>query len=113
MNHIFDKFIMVCIVVNTSVFAIMWYGQSKAVGKATDFINYVFTGIFAIEVIIKTIAFGGRYFKDGWNVFDFIIAIGSIVGSIIQENVGFSGANATNALRCIKIGRIFKFFRKQ
>ena len=48
-----------------------------------DIVNFAFTAIFAFEVIIKIIAFGTRYFKDGWNIFDFIIAIGSIGGSII------------------------------
>jgi hypothetical protein len=44
----------------------------------------VFTGIFAIEIIIKITAYGKGYFRDGWNAFDFVIVILSVVGIFIS-----------------------------
>ena len=41
-------------------------------GQANNFFNYFFT----MELILKLLAFGFDYFKDGWNSFDFIIVAG-------------------------------------
>ena len=35
--------------------------------------------IFTLEAIIKLIALRCTYFKDGWNNFDFVVVIGSLV----------------------------------
>ena len=76
----FDKFILACIILNTIVLAIQWYNQPKIVSQVTSMINYIFAVIFAIEAVIKIIGYGIIYFKDGWNIFDFIVVLGSIVG---------------------------------
>ena len=75
---------MLCIILNTVVLALSWYDQSSEMKFVLDIFNYIFAGIFTIEAIIKLIAFGKRYFKDGWNVFDFIIVIGTFVGLIVS-----------------------------
>lgn len=48
-----------------------------------DYLNYVFTGIFVLEAMFKILGSGIRYFKDGWNIFDFLIAFGSLVGIVL------------------------------
>lgn len=62
---------------------------------------------------MKIIGLGVRYFKDGWNVFDFIVAIGSIVGIILNEVTSVSIRSSTSILRSFRILRVFKLFRKQ
>ena len=47
--------------------------------KALEYLNYVFMVIFTIEAIIKLIALKCDYFRDGWNWFDFIVVIGSLL----------------------------------
>ena len=50
----------------------------------TEIINKVFTVIFITEAAIRIIGIGARnYFKDGWNIFDFIVAFGSLVSILI------------------------------
>uniref|UniRef100_A0A094ZJD3 Voltage-dependent calcium channel type D subunit alpha-1 n=1 Tax=Schistosoma haematobium TaxID=6185 RepID=A0A094ZJD3_SCHHA len=40
----------------------------------------IFTGVFTVEFVLKLTAFGFKnYFSDPWNVFDFIIVVGSFV----------------------------------
>ena len=51
-----------------------------------SYINYTFTGIFFVEMIIRLFAYGKNYFKNYWYVFDFFIVIGSI--SMIGVEVG-------------------------
>ena len=76
--------------------------------------NYGFGIVFLIEALMKISAFGQRYFSDGWNIFDFVIVIGSMIGMII----GLSSSNlsrvgpVTTLIRSFRILRIFKLFRK-
>lgn len=42
-------------------------------------INYVFMVVFTVEAILKIIANKFDYFKDSWNIFDFIIVVSTII----------------------------------
>ena len=50
-----------------------------------QYLNYIFTGIFIIEAVIRLIALRFDYFKLGWNVFDFTIVVFSIVGEYLYR----------------------------
>lgn len=88
----FDYFIMGCIILNIIVLATAWYLDSDTVENAMGIINNIFTGIFTIEAVLKIIAYDKLYFKNGWNVLDFFVLIGTyvqiIVSSVIAKNVG-------------------------
>lgn len=76
---------------------------------ATETMNYIFTGIFIVEAIIKLLGLGKNYFKDGWNVFDFII----VVSSIIFLHPYFRKSKSTiTVMRAFRVGRVFKSFKK-
>lgn len=47
--------------------------------KFLDDINLMFTIIFTIECVSKLIAYGYRYFTTGWNKFDFIVVMSSLI----------------------------------
>ena len=81
--------------------------------NALEYLNIIFTIIFTLEVIAKLLAYDSRYFKDGWNIFDFIIVLGSIFGLFLRFLVKYSGHGATTAIRAFRIARIFKLFKKQ
>lgn len=76
--------------------------------KLSDTLNLIFTVLFTVEMILKLMAFKIKvekplmvsvmvpdnerpppllqgYFGDPWNVFDFIIVIGSVVDVILSE----------------------------
>lgn len=44
------------------------------------YINLIFIVIFTAECVLKLIALRYYYFSVGWNVFDFVVVILSIVG---------------------------------
>ena len=49
---------------------------SEEYGTILHFLDSIILGLFVFEICIKLISFGPRvheFFKDGWNVFDFII----------------------------------------
>ena len=83
MSKYFDNTIYMCIVINTLVLTVRWYGNPDSVENVTSIINIAFVVVFSLEAFIKIIAFGLRYFRDNWNNFDLAVVIISIVGSIL------------------------------
>ena len=75
----FETFILVCIILNTIVLATTWYGEPEKLSEGLNYFNNVLALIFTIEAIIKIVALKTMYFYDGWNIFDFIIVVGTII----------------------------------
>jgi hypothetical protein len=112
-NHYrFDVFIIICIILNTIVFTVKWFGQPKEVGEVTDIINYVFAAIFSIEALIKIIANGRYYFTVYWNIFDFSIVIGTLGGLILTLVFGVSIGPITTLVRSFRVFRIFRLVKQ-
>jgi hypothetical protein len=40
--------------------------------------NLCFSIVFALEAVLKIIAYGNSYFKNSWNKFDFFVVLASI-----------------------------------
>jgi voltage-dependent calcium channel L type alpha-1D len=76
---VFDYFIMSCIIGNIIVLALTWYLDSGVMESITGILNNVFTGIFTLEAMIKITAYGRHYFKNGWNILDFAVLIGTYI----------------------------------
>ena len=72
-------------------------------------INYICTGIFVVEAIIKLIAFDKKYFREGWNVFDFVVVIGSLIFLLptFKKKKGI-----VTIIRAFRITRVVKLFKR-
>lgn len=57
-NLWYQRFILGSIILNTVVLALKWYQQPDILDQITDILNYVFTGIFTVEIFIKLMAIG-------------------------------------------------------
>lgn len=73
----------------------------------------MFTGFFLLEAILKLIAFKRLYFRDQWNVFDFVILTFSLVLMGVGQffKLGVFTTATSQVVRTLRIGRIFKIFR--
>ena len=92
--------------------AIYGVGIPQTVIDITEYANFVFSIVFLLEAIFKLIAYGKRYFNDYWNVFDFVIVLGSLIFIVLKYGFRISLlSSATQVLRALRIGRIFKLFR--
>ncbi|PFX33508.1 Voltage-dependent calcium channel type A subunit alpha-1 [Stylophora pistillata] len=80
----FEILIMATIVLNAIVLMVSYDGESSEYEKVLDYLNYAFTFVFLIEAVLKLIAFRQNYFRDFWNVFDFIIGVTTSVGMILE-----------------------------
>ncbi|XP_034649398.1 voltage-dependent N-type calcium channel subunit alpha-1B isoform X3 [Trachemys scripta elegans] len=107
----FEYFIMVMIALNTIVLMMKFYGAPDAYEEMLKCLNIVFTSMFSMECVLKIIAFGVlNYFRDAWNVFDFVTVLGSITDILVTEiadnfiNLSF--------LRLFRAARLIKLLRQ-
>jgi voltage-gated sodium channel len=73
----FQAFIFGVIVFNAIILGLETYdGLKSDVGDVLTVLNDTCLGIFVVEVLIRIAAYGRRpqdFFKEGWNVFDFVV----------------------------------------
>uniref|UniRef100_A0A674E1Z8 Voltage-dependent L-type calcium channel subunit alpha n=1 Tax=Salmo trutta TaxID=8032 RepID=A0A674E1Z8_SALTR len=82
----FEYAMFFLIMLNTLCLGMQHCDQSAHVTKLSDTLNMIFTVLFTVEMILKLIAFKAKgYFGDPWNVFDFLIVIGSVVDVVLSE----------------------------
>ena len=79
-NKKFDMIIMGFIGINMLTMTLDHYQQNSMWSFALDNLNLAFIVIFTTECILKIFALRQYYFKEPWNVFDFIVVILSILG---------------------------------
>lgn len=76
----FDIFIMGLICLNMVTMMVETDEQSKEKEVILYWVNVVFIIMFTTECTLKIIALRQHYFSIGWNIFDFVVVILSIVG---------------------------------
>ncbi|XP_021243737.1 sodium channel protein type 5 subunit alpha-like [Numida meleagris] len=72
-------------------------------------INYFFVAIFTGECVIKMIALRHYFFTTGWNIFDLVVVVLSLVSIALAEV--FSKFFSPTLLRIIRLARIGRILR--
>lgn len=111
-----DVVIAMVICLNVICMSLEHYQMSQTFVLFVETSNYLFTGIFVLEVVFKFIAFGFvRYFKDGWNLVDLVIVILSLAGIIIESlsssNKLLINPTVARSLRVLRIIRVLKLVK--
>ncbi|ETO07378.1 sodium channel protein type 9 subunit alpha [Reticulomyxa filosa] len=110
MKDSFEYFILGCIIVNVIFMMSSYEGESTKFGVALWAIDIVFVVIYWMEAVLKIIGLGWRqYFRDWWNVFDFLIIIVSVF------TIGFSTPgqhHAANGIRLVRVIRVVRLLRR-
>uniref|UniRef100_A0A3B3QQP8 Sodium channel protein n=1 Tax=Paramormyrops kingsleyae TaxID=1676925 RepID=A0A3B3QQP8_9TELE len=101
-----DLGITICIVLNTLFMAMEHYPMSPNFEHVLTMGNLVFSGIFAGEMVLKIIAMDPYYyFQVGWNVFDSIIVVMSMVEMLLADVEGLSVLRSFRLLRVFKLAK--------
>ena len=79
----FDTIIMTFIVLNAFVLSLVWIDIDPRVIYYTDQIQEFLNFIFMIECVLKLIAYRKFYFNSGWNIFDFSVVAGGVLGLLV------------------------------
>uniref|UniRef100_A0A452HJ04 Voltage-dependent P/Q-type calcium channel subunit alpha n=1 Tax=Gopherus agassizii TaxID=38772 RepID=A0A452HJ04_9SAUR len=107
----FEYTIMAMIALNTIVLMMKFDKASTAYENVLKMFNHVFTSLFSLECLLKIMAFGVlNYFRDAWNIFDFVTVLGSITDILVTE----FGNNFINLsfLRLFRAARLIKLLRQ-
>ena len=75
LSPLFEKVIMILISLSLITLVIQYAGSTKKYDDTLEIINYVFTFLFNIELILKLYVIRRAYFCSAWNRFDMIIIL--------------------------------------
>ena len=92
--------ILLIIVLNAVVLGLQTsHGIVARHGTLLHWLDMLALGIFIVELAAKFIALGRRFFRDGWNVFDFLV-----VAVALLPNAGaFSVVRSLRVLRVLRL----------
>ena len=93
------KFITAVILFNAVILGLETSDMAMAkAGLLIGFLDRMCLAIFVLELVLKLLAYRLRFFRDGWNIFDFAIVAVSLVPA----------AQSLSVLRSLRILRILR-----
>ncbi len=99
-NPKFDYTIMTLILLDALILGALTFDNVNA--NMLFLLDRLFVGVFIVEMILKIFVYRKKFFKSGWNVFDFsIVALSSV-----------PMASSFIILRTFRLFRLFKFIGK-
>uniref|UniRef100_A0A7M4FFF2 Sodium channel protein n=1 Tax=Crocodylus porosus TaxID=8502 RepID=A0A7M4FFF2_CROPO len=112
-QQVFDISIMILICLNMVTMMVETDDQSKEMENILQRINLVFIVLFTGECVLKMISLRYYYFTIGWNIFDFVVVILSIVGMFLSELIEkyFVSPTLFRVIRLARIGRILRLIK--
>nr|AQY19122.1 voltage-gated sodium channel Nav1.1 [Lepeophtheirus salmonis] len=112
-NKKFDMIIMIFIGLNMLTMTLDHYGQSEMWSFALDNLNIGFIVIFTTECVLKIFALRLYYFREPWNIFDFVVVILSILGIVLSDLIEkyFVSPTLLRVVRVAKIGRVLRLVK--
>ncbi|KAM5324254.1 sodium channel protein type 3 subunit alpha isoform 3-T3 [Glossophaga mutica] len=112
-RQVFDISIMILICLNMVTMMVETDDQSKYMTQVLSRINLVFIVLFTGEFVLKLISLRYYYFTIGWNIFDFVVVILSIVGMFLAEMIEkyFVSPTLFRVIRLARIGRILRLIK--
>ncbi|VDK79943.1 unnamed protein product [Onchocerca ochengi] len=106
-SQVFYWSVITLVFLNTVCVASEHYGQPEWFTEFQMYAEFVFSGIFICEMLMKLFAMGHRvYFASKFNRFDCIVIVGSAFEIIWSELKG--GSFGISVLRALRLLRIFK-----
>lgn len=101
-SNIFQNFILIVIIFNAIIMGLQTSeGIVSATGGLLTLLDNICLGIFIVELILKLIVYKLHFFGSGWNIFDLVIVLMSIV----------SGLEFLSSFRVLRIFRVFRSFK--
>ena len=95
----FQRLIVALIAINAVVLGLETSAEIYArFGAVLSLLDRVILGVFVIEILARILAYGGRFFRDPWSLFDFAVVAIALVPT--------SGPLAI--LRTLRVLRVFR-----
>jgi voltage-gated sodium channel len=105
---IFQKTIIFLIIINAITLGLETYPEVMAsYGAVLTGLDRMILWIFVAELLMRIAAYGLKFFKDPWNLFDFAI----VSVSLVPAQEGFSVLRALRVLRVLRLISAFPRLR--
>lgn len=99
----FNTFITAVIVVNAALLGLeTWPAAMAAAGELLEVLDAIALAIFVVELLLKIVAQRGRFFRDGWNVFDLVV-VGIALTPAMDELSVLRSLRVLRVLRLISV----------
>jgi len=91
------------IIFNALVLGVLTYRETLSPGMVSlfEFLDAAITWLFVAELALKLYVYRFQFFKEGWNVFDFLVIGVSLI----------PGASAFTVLRALRVLRVLRLLR--
>uniref|UniRef100_A0A3B3Y3B4 Sodium channel protein n=1 Tax=Poecilia mexicana TaxID=48701 RepID=A0A3B3Y3B4_9TELE len=112
-QQVFDISIMILICLNMVTMMVETDDQSEETEVVLYWVNFVFIVVFTGEFLLKLFALRHYYFTNGWNIFDVVVVILSIVGMFLADLIEkyFVSPTLFRVIRLARIGRILRLIK--
>ncbi|XP_068072898.1 sodium channel, voltage gated, type VIII, alpha subunit a isoform X4 [Danio rerio] len=112
-QQVFDISIMILICLNMVTMMVETDDQSQETENILYWINFIFIVAFTSEFVLKLFALRHYYFTNGWNIFDCVVVILSIVGMFLADLIEkyFVSPTLFRVIRLARIGRILRLIK--
>uniref|UniRef100_A0AAX7U882 Sodium channel protein n=1 Tax=Astatotilapia calliptera TaxID=8154 RepID=A0AAX7U882_ASTCA len=112
-QQVFDISIMILICLNMVTMMVETDDQSDETEIVLYWVNFIFIVIFTTEFLLKLFALRHYYFTNGWNIFDVVVVILSIVGMFLADLIEkyFVSPTLFRVIRLARIGRILRLIK--
>ncbi|XP_072364238.1 sodium channel protein type 1 subunit alpha-like isoform X2 [Scyliorhinus torazame] len=109
----FDIFIMILICLNMVTMMVETDDMDAYTKRILFIINMVFIVLFTAESSLKIVALRQYFFTIGWNIFDFVVVILSVIGILLSDVIEkyFVSPTLFRVIRLARIGRILRLIR--
>ncbi|XP_061592223.1 sodium channel, voltage gated, type VIII, alpha subunit a isoform X8 [Cololabis saira] len=112
-QQVFDISIMILICLNMVTMMVETDDQSEETENVLYWVNFIFIFVFTTEFLLKLFALRHYYFTNGWNIFDVVVVILSIVGMFLADLIEkyFVSPTLFRVIRLARIGRILRLIK--
>uniref|UniRef100_A0A3B5A9U3 Sodium channel protein n=1 Tax=Stegastes partitus TaxID=144197 RepID=A0A3B5A9U3_9TELE len=112
-QQVFDISIMILICLNMVTMMVETDDQSNETEVVLYWVNFIFIVVFTTEFLLKLFALRHYYFTNGWNIFDVVVVILSIVGMFLADLIEkyFVSPTLFRVIRLARIGRILRLIK--
>lgn len=104
-QQVFDISIMILICLNMVTMMVETDDQSDETENILYWVNFIFIVAFTSEFVLKLFALRHYYFTNGWNIFDCVVVILSIVGKWTVDTYTF--------LNTVSFSLLFRFLKNK
>ena len=106
-SEICENFMNLLVIINTVTLAMDRYNQPKRESDIMEKLNFVFTSVFTVELVLKMFGLGlVKYLSNSLNYLDFMVVIFSWI-----EIIFLGGNGAFSAFRTFRVFRLLRTVR--